>query len=669
MLVTAMADPLDVVAIDTVMLKMQRPIKPVISAPGEIRRAIEMIYHGSDIEERQLRDLVATRPKMMPMKSSPRNLPVEDRSRHAEIAGEEAANQAPVIRFVDLLLRQAVKNRASDVHIEPQVESTEVRIRVDGVLREVVPPPKRMHAAVVARVKILAQMEHCGASAPAGRPPANPDLRPGYRRACLEPFRPSTATKVVMRILDATAVSHGPEIGSVSSPTAMVELKSMLSRPHGIIIVTGPTGSGKSTTLYAALNHLKNPSVNITTVEDPVEYRLAGINQIQVKPEIGLDFALSLRAILRQDPDIILIGEIRDRETVEIAIKASLTGHLVLSTFHTNDAPSAISRLAYMGIERYLLASTLNLIVAQRLVRKVCENCKAPAEPGDDVLRRLHIDRQRADSGDIFAEGKGVPHLRKHRLPRQASRSSSSWSSTRDIGERIIAGQSEAQIKDAVRRQRIRAISWTAGVQAILHGLTTADEVIRVASMGETREAMKSYTYIARDRTGTRREGMLAAKLRQRGPGDHASETPDAQSESMKHWHEAATRSIRPRIDGQVRSSDLGAVCWQLSTMLEGGLTITTALDIIAEDTDNLQLRHILQQTLAKVSEGKLLSDGLGAFPHEFNQLALAIVIAGRDERRPGPGPALAGGVLRQPRSHHQKDPEAPSPTRSSSWS
>ncbi|HNS21611.1 MAG TPA: ATPase, T2SS/T4P/T4SS family [Sedimentisphaerales bacterium] len=476
-LVTAMADPLDVVAIDTVMLKMQRPIKPVISAPGEIRRAIELIYHGSDIEERQLRDLVATENDADEEIAA--NIPAAEGFDGAG-GGEEAANQAPVIRFVDLLLRQAVKNRASDIHIEPQADTTIVRIRVDGVLREVVPPPKRMHAAVIARIKILAQMNIAERRLPQ-------DGRLRIRTSGREiDVRVSTiptiyGEKVVMRILDTAAVSHDLNRLGIE-PDAMIELKSMLARPHGIIIVTGPTGSGKSTTLYAALNYLKNPAVNITTVEDPVEYRLAGINQIQVKPEIGLDFALSLRAILRQDPNIILIGEIRDKETVEIAIKASLTGHLVLSTFHTNDAPSAISRLAYMGIERYLLASTLNLIVAQRLVRKICENCKEPARPSDEIVQRLKLDRvKNADA--TFHRGKGCPicgNTGYHgRLPIFEF-----LVVDEDIGERIIAGQSEAQIKEAVRAKGYGNLL-DSGVQAVLRGLTTPEEVIRVASMGE----------------------------------------------------------------------------------------------------------------------------------------------------------------------------------------
>ncbi len=387
-LVTAMADPLDVVAIDTVMLKMQRAIKPVIGSAGDIRRAIEVVYHGSDLEERQLRDLVAVENNAAA--ESDEAVTIEDRA-ETETGGEEAANQAPVIRFVDLLLRQAVKSRASDVHIEPQADSTVVRIRVDGLLRDIVPPPKKMHAAVVARIKILAQMNIAERRLPQdGRLRIKTSGREIDVRVSTLPT--IYGEKVVLRILDAAAATHDLNRLGIE-PTALLQLKSMLARPHGIIIVTGPTGSGKSTTLYAALNYLKNPALNITTVEDPVEYRLAGINQIQVKPEIGLDFARCLRAILRQDPDIVLIGEIRDKETVEIAIKASLTGHLVLSTFHTNDAPSTISRLTYMGIERYLLSSTLNLVVAQRLVRKICETCKEPVELSEETLRRMKVSR------------------------------------------------------------------------------------------------------------------------------------------------------------------------------------------------------------------------------------------------------------------------------------
>jgi len=281
---------------------------------------------------------------------------------------------------------------------------------------------------------------------------------------------------VVMRILDTSAVNHNLDALGFE-PELLKEFKTILSQPYGIIVVTGPTGSGKSTTLYSALNYLKDPKKNITTVEDPVEYRLAGINQIQIKPEIALDFASCLRAILRQDPDIVLIGEIRDKETVEIAIKASLTGHLVLSTFHTNDAPSAISRLMYMGIEPYLLSSTLNLIIAQRLVRKICDNCKEPVTLSDEVLKRLKINPQSAKD-KTFYHGKGCKKCSGSgyfgRLPIFEF-----LTMDNQIREKIIAGASEMQIR-ATARQKGYGGLLESGVSKILQGLTTAEEVLSV---------------------------------------------------------------------------------------------------------------------------------------------------------------------------------------------
>jgi type II secretory ATPase GspE/PulE/Tfp pilus assembly ATPase PilB-like protein len=332
---------------------------------------------------------------------------------HADIAeaditendsGEEAAGKAPVIKFVDLLLSHAVKSRASDIHIEPQDKSMTIRMRIDGILTEMVPPPRRMQAAILARVKILSQMNIAERRLPQdGRfkikaPGRDIDVR-------VSSIPTIYGEKIVMRILDSKAIDHNLDrLGF--GPDMLAQFKEVLTQPHGIVIVTGPTGSGKSTTLYSALNYLKDPTKNITTVEDPVEYRLGGINQIQVKQEIDLDFALCLRAILRQDPDIVLIGEIRDKETMEIAMKASLTGHLVLSTFHTNDAPSAISRLRYMGLEPYLLSSTINLIVAQRLVRRICVNCKTPYNAKPELIGRLGIDPKRFKNA-VFYHGEG----------------------------------------------------------------------------------------------------------------------------------------------------------------------------------------------------------------------------------------------------------------------
>jgi type IV pilus assembly protein PilB len=471
-IIIAMADPLDVVATDTIAPKLQREIKVVISSPDEIIHAIEAIYHGSDVEEQRLRDLVETEISEDDQKIE---AILEEKGSESDATSEEAATKAPVVQFVDLLLSQAVKSRASDIHIEPQEHSMSVRMRIDGALRDMVPPARKMQAAIVTRIKILSEMNIAERRLPqdgrfkiktAGR---NIDVR-------VSSIPTIYGEKIVMRILDAGAVSHDIEqLGF--EPKLLEEFKMILSQPHGIIIITGPTGSGKSTTLYAALNYLRNPTENITTVEDPVEYRLAGINQIQVKPDIGLDFAACLRSILRQDPDIVLIGEIRDKETVEIAIKASLTGHLVLSTFHTNDAPSAISRLMYMGIEPYLLASSLNLIVAQRLVRKICEHCKEPVALSKEVLKRLKIDPQQTKDA-AFYHGKGCPTCGKTgyrgRLPVFEF-----LVIDNDIREKIVSGASEMQIR-AMSRQKGYGGLLESGVSKMLQGLTTAEEVLSV---------------------------------------------------------------------------------------------------------------------------------------------------------------------------------------------
>ncbi len=471
-LVVAMADPLNVIAIDTITVKMERQIKPVISSPREIRQTIELVYHGSDVEEQRLRDLV----ELEDGEDETLIQPLAENSEEEDATTEAAATKAPVIRFVDLLLRQAVKSRASDVHIEPQEKSIVIRMRVDGVLREMVPPSRKMQAAVIARIKILSQMDIAERRLPQdGRLKIKTCGRNVDVRVSVIPT--IYGEKVVMRILDASAVNHDlDQLGF--DPRLLEELKTTLSLPHGIIVVTGPTGSGKSTTLYSALNYLKDPTKNITTFEDPVEYRLAGINQIQVKPEIDLDFARCLRAILRQDPDIILIGEIRDKETVEIAIKASMTGHLVLSTFHTNDAPSAISRFVYMGIEPYLLASTLNLVVAQRLVRKICDRCKEPTQLDEKVLKRLNIDPEQPRE-HVFYHGRGCSSCGgtgyHGRLPIFEF-----LPIDNEISEKIIAGESESQIRAAARQKGYGELL-DSGVSKIWQGLTTAEEVLSVA--------------------------------------------------------------------------------------------------------------------------------------------------------------------------------------------
>ncbi|MFC1760967.1 GspE/PulE family protein [Planctomycetota bacterium] len=477
-----MADPLDVVAIDTVMMRLQRPIQPLLGSRQQILNAIEKIFHGSHIEERQLRDLMQV--------EAGDEAEFEDRSSAPEpqsmqeIQVEQDAQEAPVVRFVDLLLRQAVKSHASDIHIEPQEGAIVVRMRVDGKLREMVPPSNRMRDAVVARVKILAGMDIAEKRLPQdGRLQLTVSERAIDVRVSVLPT--IHGEKVVMRILDAQATCH--DIDHLGfNPRLMTTFKEMLARPHGIIIVTGPTGSGKSTTLYSALNYLRNPTKNITTVENPVEYKLFGINQIQIKPDIGLDFAATLRSILRQDPDIILIGEIRDRETIDIAIKASLTGHLVLSTFHTNDAPSAISRMSYMGVERYLLASTLNMVIAQRLVRRICEHCKEPIALEDEVINRLGLTPTQL-SGAQVSRGRGCATCGgtgySGRLPIFEF-----MPVDPDMEELIVKSATESQLRSCSRSKGWGGLLHD-GVQRMLDGLTTAEEVMAVAFTGQAMES------------------------------------------------------------------------------------------------------------------------------------------------------------------------------------
>ncbi len=465
--VVAMADPLNVIAIDTIALRMQRQIKAVISSPQEIRHAIETIYHGSDIEEQQLRDIVE-------IEVGGQEDSLEKDAAEADIS-EAAAAKPPVIRFVDLLLSQAVKSRASDVHIEPQEKSMMIRMRIDGVLRDMVPPARKMQAAVLTRIKILSDMNIAERRLPQdGRFKIKTSGKDIDVRVSSIPT--IYGEKIVLRILDTSSASHEVEkLGF--EPQMLKEFKDIIAQPHGIIIVTGPTGSGKSTTLYSALNYLKDPTKNITTVEDPVEYRLAGINQIQIKHEINLDFAICLRAILRQDPDIILVGEIRDKETVEIAIKASLTGHLVLSTFHTNDAPSAISRLLYMGIEPYLLASSLNLIIAQRLVRKICDKCKEPVKLSEEVIKRLNIDLNK-NKNPVFYQGKGCNSCSdtgySGRLPIFEFLVLDT-----DMRDKLIVRATESEIRKLARDKGYGGLV-DSGVSKMLQGLTTAEEVLRV---------------------------------------------------------------------------------------------------------------------------------------------------------------------------------------------
>ncbi len=397
-----MKDPLDVEAIDTVRSLTRLEIRKAVSSEARIRAAIDRFYTAEAHIERDLQDIAAVDP-------DPGAVVMDDNRVNADQL-RVLANDAPVVKFVNLLLMQAVRDRASDIHFEPGENEVRVRIRIDGVLREITPPPKALYQAIVTRIKILSNMDIAER-----RLPLDGRFKFSVHDRIID-IRVSSlpqvhGEKLVLRVLDRQSLLVDmKDVGF--NDILLKRFQRILQVPHGIILVTGPTGSGKTTTLYGALNYLKDPAWNIQTVEDPVEYLMPGINQMQIKPQIGLDFASALRSILRQDPDIIMIGEIRDLETARIAMRSALTGHLVLSTLHTNDAPSALWRLRDIGIESYLIAATIKLIVSQRLVRQICPHCKEVKAPSDEALEFATGHCPDAASWTYYY-GKGCPKCSK----------------------------------------------------------------------------------------------------------------------------------------------------------------------------------------------------------------------------------------------------------------
>ena len=365
-LVVAMADPANVIAIDDIRSMARAPVRAVVATRAAIEAAIDK-HHRLDHDVEDVTSLA-----------------LDDSSADDDLARvTEVSEDAPIVKLANLLIRQAIQDRASDIHIEPTEREVRVRYRIDGVLHEVMRSPKRVQAGLISRLKIMADLNIAERRVPQdGRVSAVIGGRQVDLRVATLPT--VYGEKVVMRILDkGTALLDLADLGFL--PDTMARYQTVFSKPYGTILVTGPTGSGKSTTLYATLNQLNDPTKNIITVEDPVEYRLAGINQVQVNVKAGMTFAAALRSILRSDPDIVLVGEIRDRETATIAMEAALTGHLVLSTLHTNDSASTPTRLVEMGIEPYLVSSSVDCVVAQRLIRRLCERCKQPyqATPGE----------------------------------------------------------------------------------------------------------------------------------------------------------------------------------------------------------------------------------------------------------------------------------------------
>jgi type IV pilus assembly protein PilB len=463
-LLVAMEDPLDVIATDTVAANTGFEIRPRAADPEQILAAIEK-YYGEAIDiEKSIQNIV--------------DVEVEAGSK-PDADTEQLSiepNDAPVIRLVNLVLLQAIEEGASDIHIEPREKDIAVRLRVDGVLRDILPPPKRMQWAITSRIKILS-----GLNIAERRLPQDGSCRVRVMHRVVD-IRVSIiptiyGEKVVMRLLDKGNLKTNIEdLGFDEASLAMI--REAIHLPHGMVLLTGPTGSGKTTTLYSALSNINSPEKNIMTVEDPVEYELAGINQVRAKPEIGLDFAAALRSFLRQDPDVILVGEIRDFETASIAIKAAQTGHLVFSTLHTNDATSTVDRMLNMGIEPYLICSSLSLVIAQRLVRRVCQHCRKPYTPDEGTAARFR--QILPDAGDVtFYKGEGC-----HECSQTGYRGRLAiyelFPMTRSVKDLILSGVVGSAIRDRALADGMKALVVN-GMEKVRDGLTTIDEVLAVA--------------------------------------------------------------------------------------------------------------------------------------------------------------------------------------------
>ena len=386
----------------------------------------------------------------------------------------EIANQTPIIRFVNLVLQQAIKDKASDIHFEPFEDEFRIRYRIDGALYEMAPPPKRLAIPVISRVKVLSNMNISESRIPQdGRIKMTIAGRPVDLRVSTLPTQ--FGESVVLRVLDKSVVNL--DLEALSLPNDILEtIRELVRRPNGIFIVTGPTGSGKTTTLYSALSEVNSVETKILTAEDPIEYEIEGIMQVAVNHQVGLDFSRVLRAFLRQDPDKIMIGEIRDLETAQIAVQASLTGHVVLSTLHTNDAPGAVTRLIDMGLEPFLISASLEAILAQRLVRRICKNCRTAYEPSHDLVEILDVDPLEIADKDFFY-GEGCPQC-----------SSTGYRGRVGLFEMIVVSDAIRElineraptlaIKQKALEQGMRSLR-DDGLRAIFDGNTTIEEIIK----------------------------------------------------------------------------------------------------------------------------------------------------------------------------------------------
>ncbi|GAA2047348.1 ATPase, T2SS/T4P/T4SS family [Leifsonia soli] len=461
MIVVAMADPGNVFAIDDVRAASRMNVAAAVAEESDLRSAIDRYIRADD----ELSDLTSTLEE--------ETAPSEDTA-----VSESSDDDAPIVRFVNLLVSQAIQDHASDIHIEPAEHDVRVRYRIDGVLHAMQSAPKSIQNGVISRLKIMSDIDIAERRKPQD---GRMSVVHGGRQIDLRVATLPTVwgEKVVMRILDNT--NTGMTLTDLNLLERNFEIyRESYSKPYGMILVTGPTGSGKSTTLYTTLNAVARPEINVITVEDPVEYRMPGINQVQVNPKAGLTFASALRSILRSDPDVVLLGEIRDHETAQIAIEASLTGHLVLSTLHTNDAPSAVTRLTEMDIEPFLVGSALDCVVAQRLARRLCDRCKQPGAYAPEDLRRMRFPVPADDAPPAMFVPVGCPacsntgyrgRIAVHEV----------MAVTEEIERLAVERASSAEIGRAAREQGMLTLRED-GWEKVKLGLTSIEEILRVVA-------------------------------------------------------------------------------------------------------------------------------------------------------------------------------------------
>ncbi len=466
-LFVAMADPLNVLALDDLRQRTKMEIIPMITTERAVTEALSGVGQATSTMDAVLRDAAeaaAQTAEVVTIKKEDIDL-----DKMAADSGD-----APVVKIVNLILVQAIKEKASDIHIEPFEKEVKLRYRVDGALIEASSPPKALQLPIASRIKILAGLDIAERRLPQdGRFRIRVSGKEVDLRISLLPT--VYGEKIVIRLLDKGALSGSIENMGLDEYTLGI-FKSAIDAPHGMILVTGPTGSGKTTTLYTILSELNNPIYNIVTVEDPVEYQLSGINQVAVKADVGLGFAEALRSILRQDPDIVMIGEIRDNETADIAVKAALTGHQVLSTLHTNDAAGAIARLDDMGIEPFLISSSVILTCAQRLVRRICPNCREEFAPEPEILAKLNIE----DDGTVFYRGAGCSRCKGRGYVGRAA-ILEVLPVSESVRRLIIKRASAAVIKNQAISEGMKTLRMV-GIEKAREGITTLEEILHVTS-------------------------------------------------------------------------------------------------------------------------------------------------------------------------------------------